>query len=199
MTKQPLRIGLDLDGVILYNPARIIRPLIALIKNQLGIKKTKFYIPKKPWEKQLWLLFHKSSLYVAPGFRDIQKLADKKLVKVYIITARYSFLKDDFEKWISKSKADTFVEAYFHNTNDEQPHIYKEKMIQSLDLDYFVEDNLDIVRHLTSQNQKGRIKTKSLWIYNILDRKDVFENKFPSLRKAIQHISTIHNLNKKIT
>lgn len=187
MQKKPLRVGLDLDGVILYNPARIARPIAALAKKiLLHKKKVSFTVPKRKWEQYVWYLLHKSSIFVAPGFDTIQELAKKGEIEVYIITGRYSFLKKDLEKWLKKIKADTFVKEWFYNKNDDQPHTYKEKLVRDLNLDVFVEDNWDIVKHLNSKLNSHNPKLKVYWIYNIFDRNIPYDHKFPSLKKAVE-------------
>jgi hypothetical protein len=71
------------------------------------------------------------------------------------------------------------------NVHDKQPHIHKLETIEELDLDYFIEDNWDIVNHL-----RGRSKTRVLWIYNIIDRNIDYPYKYPYLRKALEHIAS---------
>lgn len=190
MAKKPLKVGFDLDGVILYNPARIARPLVALIKSVLlKKKKLKFYVPETENEKMLWRLFHKSSLFTAGGFDEIEKMVKNGDIEAYIVTARYDFLKDDFHEWLKNKKADRYLKAWFHNEKNDQPHLYKEKKLKELDLDVFVEDNLDIVKHLTKIFPKKRV----IWIYNILDRNVVYPHRSPSLKHAIQVIKKIVN------
>lgn len=184
MKKQPLRIGFDLDGVLLYNPARIIRPFISLAKKILFKKKElRFYYPKSKLEKIIWAIFHKSSIFIAPGLEDIKKLAKTGQLELYIITARYSFLKKDFEKWLKKINADKSFKGYFYNKQDEQPHLFKEKMIKKLNLDVFVEDNWDIVQHLSE-----KLKSRIYWIYNIFDKKIDYQHKQPHLKKFIEEL-----------
>ncbi|MCS6956674.1 MAG: hypothetical protein NZM02_02405, partial [Patescibacteria group bacterium] len=61
--KKVLRVGFDMDGVLLYNPARIFRPIIFFLKKFL-LKRdvNKFYYPKTKLEKLIWLFLHKTSL-----------------------------------------------------------------------------------------------------------------------------------------
>lgn len=189
MQKKPLKVGLDLDGVILYNPARIARPFAALAK-KLFFKKNKisFTVPKKKWEQYVWYLLHKSSIFVAPGFDTIKQLAKDNKIEVYIITGRYSFLKDDLEKWLNKIDSKSFVKEWFYNKNDDQPHTYKEKLIRDLKLDVFVEDNWDIVQHLNSKLKTENSKLRVYWIFNLFDRNIQYEHKYPSLKKVIESI-----------
>jgi len=183
MKKQILKVGFDLDGVLLYNPIRITRPIVSFVKKLFFKKKgLHFYSPQTTWEKQLWQLFHKSSIFIAPGLEDIKKLIRTKKIKAYIITARYSFLKNDLEKWLNKMDINHYFSGVFYNEKDEQPHLFKERTIKKLNLDIFVEDNWDIVRHI---NQKVKV----LWIYNIFDRNIHYKYKFSSLKDVIKYLN----------
>jgi len=192
-----LKVGFDLDGVILYNPARIARPIIAQIKHLLFGKKRdlKFYHPKTEVEKWFWWLFHKSSIYIAPGLDEVKKLVKTKKIKAYLITSRYSFLKNDLKKWLKKTKIDQYFDGIYYNKNDEEPHLFKERMINKLKLDVFVEDNWDIVKYL---NLKFKIQPrfnrgqnlKLLWIYNIFDRSTSYSLRFPRLKQAVDFIKS---------
>lgn len=187
MTKQtsPLRIGFDMDGVLLYNPGRIVRPFISSLKRLfLMKKKLTFYYPKTSYEKVFWRFVHKSSIFNAPGLHEITKLVKEGKIEAYLITARYNFLGSSVEKWVKKNKLETTFKGVFYNSKDEQPHKFKEHMIKKLGLDMYVEDNYDIVNHL-SQTTPAEV----LWIYNILDRGTVFPRKFPHLKHAIEFIS----------
>lgn len=184
MKKQPLRVGFDLDGVILYNPARVVRPLISLAKRLfLSKRKLAFYYPHSPFEKWMWKLFHLSSIYISSGMMDIKELVKDKKIKAYIVTARYGFLGDDFKKWVKKNGIDLVFEGAYYNKDDEQPHLFKERMIKKLNLDVYVEDNYDVVKYLTQKKS-----TKILWIYNIFDFYLNHSHKFPSLKRAVQSL-----------
>ncbi|KXK10326.1 MAG: hypothetical protein UZ22_OP11002000840 [Microgenomates bacterium OLB23] len=54
-----LKVGFDLDGVVLYNPARIVRAPVVRFKHIFLPKKEKvFYVPSTPPEKNfLWHIF----------------------------------------------------------------------------------------------------------------------------------------------
>lgn len=192
MVKRPLKVGLDLDGVILYNPARIGRPLLTFVKRHILHKKKKsFTIPKHPVEQYIWYLLHKSSLFAASGFQDIKKLSEQGLIEPYIITARFSFLKNDFESWLKKINAASFIKEWYYNKNDEQPHHYKERLIDKLGLDVFIEDNWDIVTHLNQTSTKKNPHLKIYWIYNLLDRGIPYDYKFSSLKKAADSVRSL--------
>ena len=70
-----IRVGFDMDGVLLYNPFRIGRPIIAFIKKYfLKRKTTKFYLPRPGLESFIWTVMHKSSYFIAPGLDDIKEM-----------------------------------------------------------------------------------------------------------------------------
>ena len=189
-SRKILKVGFDLDGVLLYNPARIFRPLIAFIKNIFfnHQQMLTFYYPKTKLEKWLWWFFHKSSLFVADGFEEINNLVQQKKIKAYLITARYSFLKKDLDQWLKRMKIDHYFSGIYYNKNDEQPHLFKEKLIKKLNLDIFVEDNWDIVKYLNQKSKSKEQKYKIFWIYNIFDRKIKYHLKYPQLKSALASI-----------
>jgi len=189
MKKKVLKIGFDLDGVILYNPVRIFRVFITdfykRIKNKILGKKDqpKFYIPKTNFEKFIWFILHKTSFMINPGYEKIQQLSKIKNVNLYLITGRYSFLKKDLNSWLKKIKAKQVFKNCYYNQKDEQPYIFKLKMIKKLNLDFYIEDNWDIVKELIKQK-----KTKILWMTNLLDRKINYHLKFYSLKEVYQYL-----------
>jgi len=185
--KKQLRVGFDLDGVLLYNPARIARPIIVFFKKIFFKKEAdKFHYPKTGLQKIIWLLFHKIVFGPALGYDELKKLIKSKKIKAYIITGRNESLRDDFNHWMVKLAANKFFSGSYYNDKNEQPYIFKEKMIRKLKLDLYIEDNWDIVSYL---NLKSKIKI--FWVYNILDRNKRFSNKFPSLNSVIIKIKKL--------
>ena len=181
----PLRIGFDMDGVLLYNPARIIRPFISSIKKVfLHKKELVFYYPKTPHEKLFWRFLHKSSIFNAPGLHEITRLVNEGKIEAYLITARYNFLGASVIKWVEKNKLGKTFTGVFYNSENEQPHTFKERMVKKLKLDMYVEDNFDIVTHLAKTTL-----TEVVWIYNVMDKKTIFPKKFPHLKHAIDYVS----------
>jgi hypothetical protein len=191
MKNKVLKVGFDLDGVLLYNPARIFRPIIYFIKKYILKRKTnQFYYPKNKLEQLIWLFLHKSSLFPAKGIDEIKQLIKQKKIKAYVISARYESLKEDFLFWKKKIDPENLFSSWYYNEKNDQPHLYKEKMIKKLNLDIFVDDNWDIAKYLKTQNSKLKTekKTKIFWIYNLLDRKIKYQYKFKSLKEVISFL-----------
>lgn len=182
--RKKIKIGLDFDGVLAYNPFRIARPIIAIIKKYLfGVKKLKFWYPEKHWQQVFWIICHESSVFPAKGVDLLKNLVKNENIEAHLITARYSFLDNHLFNWLKKYRLTHLFKTITLNKKDEQPHIFKEKVIEKYGLDFFIEDNLDIVLHLEKNT-----RTKIYWIYNIFDKRHTYPYKYPYLGKALVDI-----------
>lgn len=190
MAKTKLKIGFDLDGVLAYNPIRIFRPFAAFLKFLVSKKKKRngFYFPKTPLEQYGWKLLHQTSYKINNGYDELTKLVQENKVELYIITARYSFLKHDFDKWMKKLKAAQSFAGFYYNEHNQSPAVFKADKITKLDLDIFVEDNWGIIERLKDKIPK---KTKVFWMSNYFDRHIPHRYKFFNLK-------TITNTIKKL-
>lgn len=188
-----LKVGFDFDGVVAYNPFRVIRaPVTFLKRNVLGIKKLQFWYPKKRWQQIFWVILHESSVFPAKGIDLMRKQVEDNKIEAHLVTARYSFLDDHLYKWLDKYSLRSLFKTVNLNKLDEQPHLFKEKIIKKFDLDIFIEDNWDIVSYL----YKRKWNTQIFWIYNLLDRWFSYPHKFPYLEKAMETIIKKTNNNE---
>ncbi len=185
--KNKIEVGFDFDGVIAYNPFRLIRSPVTFVKrNIFGARELKFWYPKKKWQQIFWTILHESSVFPSKGIGLLQRLIEEDKIEAHLITARYSFLDDHLHKWLEKHNLKKIFKTINLNKKDEQPHLFKEKMLQKYKLDIFIEDNLDIVRYL-----HGRNRTKIYWIYNLFDRREKHPFKYPYLEKALEDIEKL--------
>jgi uncharacterized HAD superfamily protein len=184
MKKKKIKIGLDFDGVVAYNPARVIRAPITYFKREiLGIKKLEFYVPKTSAERFIWALLHESSIFPAPGSGRLKQLARRDDLEFHLVTARFKYLQGSVDRWLRRfGLYDVFTGIHL-NLQDKQPHLHKLEMMEKLKLDYFVEDNWDIVSYV-----QEKTATSVFWIYNITDRGYRYPHKFPYLDKALIEI-----------
>lgn len=185
--KKLLKVGFDLDGVILQNPLRnlrIVAKKLKVIKPFIFKQEVKpFYFPHSKFEQILWRVLHWSSWQIDPGIAKIEKLVKRKKIKAYIITGRFSFLKADFNSWIKKINKNNIFTACLMNNNNLQPDKFKIKMINQLNLDFFVEDNYDIIERLNHKT-----KAKNLWLTNFFDQWINYPYKFFSLQEIIDFL-----------
>lgn len=182
--KRPLKIGVDFDGVLAYNPFRLIRAPVTYIKrNVFKNKKTEFYIPKNDLERIAWKVIHESSIFPAQGVGRLRRMVSDGDIEAHLVTARYSFLRDNLYHWLDHHHLTELFTTITVNEQNEQPHLYKARVINEQQFDYFIEDNLDVVDHLIKNTQ-----TNVLWIYNILDRRHTYPMKFPYLGRALDFV-----------
>ncbi|MFO0704281.1 MAG: hypothetical protein U0525_06230 [Patescibacteria group bacterium] len=187
VVKLPIRVGFDLDGVLFFNPLRVVRKPIELVKRHILKKNTmQFYIPKSRAEKLMWKIVHMSSLKPAKGYELIRELKEKGIIEPYIITARFACLANDFKRCVKRLKGNEYFAGTFYNEQDEQPHLFKERMVKKLGLDFFVEDNWNIVDHL-----RKNTNTKVLWISNAMDQDIAFDERHPDLESAVQKLAKL--------
>lgn len=176
-----VKVGFDLDGVLFFNPLRIVRKPIELLKKNILHKDTmNFYIPKSPLEKLMWRLVHMSSIRPASGWERIRELAKEGRIEPYLITARFKCLEKDFNRCLSSLHAPDYFVGCYQNSSDEQPHLFKEKMIKKLGIEYYIEDNWNIVSHLSTSTN-----AKVLWITNAFDASITYEPRFSTLKDAV--------------
>lgn len=184
MNKKIIKIGLDFDGVVAYNPLRIVRAPITLVKRHiLRQKKTSFYVPTSALMKFLFWVPHEMSFFPGLGMDMLKNLVDQGKVEAHLISGRYAYLNRSLHTWLKRRKLDRIFTSIHTDLANEQPHIFKEQKLKELQLDYYIEDNLDIVEHLAQ-----RVDTKILWIDNILDRRHSYPHKYPHLQKALEEI-----------
>ena len=179
-------VGFDFDGVVAYNPARLARYPISFFKqNILGIKKVSFFVPKNSVERAFWSLAHESSMFPAYGASRLRNLVKDSRIEAHLVTSRFGFLDPNLQRFLKFwGFTDTFTSVTL-NRNEEQPHEFKERIIRAKKLDYFVEDNWDIVSYLATK----KLSTEIHWIYNVFDRNKPYQHKYPYLEKSLLRIT----------
>ena len=214
--RKKLRVGFDFDGVVAYNPLRIARPFVALLKKiTLRPKKLEFFCPQNAWQRFCWKIIHESSFFPAPGFTLLKKLLKEEKIEGYLLTSRYGHLEEQFYRWLKKHQADKLFKGYFLNKKDEQPHEFKERTIKKLGLDLYLDDNWDIVNYLNNQQSQPeagpplaetinnpsprlvRLWRKQFeihWIYNIFDQSINYQHKHPHLASFLKELMERFNL-----
>jgi hypothetical protein len=184
MKSKIIKVGIDFDGVLVYNPLRIFRlPVYFLKEHFIPRQKTEFYIPKTPLSRFIFWVPHQMSIVPAVGTTLLREAIQNGDIEAHLVSARYGYLHHGLEHWLKWQKLNRLFTTVNANAYDEQPYLYKERMIRELNLDYFIEDNLNIVQYLEPKS-----RAKVLWIYNIFDREYEYPYKFPYLKKALEAI-----------
>lgn len=184
--KKKVIVGLDFDGVVAYNPARLARLPISFIKRHiLGIQTVSFFIPKTSLERNLWALAHESSLFPAKGASLLRRLTHEHVIEAHLVTSRFAFLEPNLHKFLKRWNLLKSFTSITVNEKEEQAHLFKYRILREKKFDFYVEDNWDIVSHLNS----GKLRTEIHWIYNVLDRGREYHHKYPYLEKSLEHIT----------
>jgi len=190
-----VRVGFDFDGVITYNPLGLLRPLIVFLKEKKIIHRGKmsFYKPKSLMQKIFWLFIHQTSSLPSVGVFKIPRLVNLGLIEAFVITGRTKFLINDL---VFKLKLFGLHQCFnsIHSTDEKlQPHQAKFLKIKQLKLDYFIEDNWDIVQYLNQACLEDRAThCKVYWVTNIFDKDIRYQYKASSLSEAINIIIGKH-------
>lgn len=194
MKSHPLRVGFDFDGVILYNPLRVIRPLMAYLKLKKVVKRDQlvFFTPHTSWQSAVWWLAHQSSLFPAQGLRELRPLIATGQIEAHLITGRYPQLAADVHRKLRLFGLTDIFTSVNTMPTVQQPHMFKEEMIRHLKLDIFVEDNYDIAAYLT-----GKSTAELFWVSNALDKHIVFARKFDSVQSVVTELA--HRVERKLS
>ncbi|MEK7577830.1 MAG: hypothetical protein AAB492_04425 [Patescibacteria group bacterium] len=188
MSPRKIIVGFDFDGVIAYNPARLARFPISFVKQHiLGIQKVSFFVPHTSLEKSLWSLAHESSVFPAQGVSLLRRLTKENKIEAHLVTGRFGFLEDHLLRFLNRWDLQSCFTSITLNKKNEQPHLFKERIVRQKRFAYFVEDNWDIVNHLVVK----KVPAKIHWIYNVFDRNRVYKNKYPYVQKSLEQIIAV--------
>jgi hypothetical protein len=178
----PLIVGFDFDGVVIYNPLHIARAPIAWFKRQfLGLNKTSFYKPQHRWQYLVWKILFLFSFPATDGLREIEKLKNEGKITPMLLTGRFDLSRKKVQQILTRAGFPHLFSEIITNSENEQPHIFKERVIAEKKMDIYVEDNIDIVIYLTTTTP-----CRIFWIYNFVDRRFDYQPKFPHLKDAVK-------------
>jgi hypothetical protein len=183
------RVGFDLDGVLLVNPLGAVRPFLKYFrKNILKKKSTGSYTPKTNMELFINYFYIKLSYFKMRGYSEVIKLIRNNTIEAHIITSRHSAYKPEFEASVAMlNKYKDFTSATY-NAKDLEPYVFKINCIEQLQLDYYIEDNFDVVKVLDA-----KFPGKILWLTNPIDQHLDFPLKFHNLHEVAAWLTKTPN------
>lgn len=163
MKKDQIKIGIDLDGVIVDKPFFVPKKLIEWLFRAHHNHGKKYRIPKWPLE----ILIRKKSHHwllrppIKKNLEVLKKIIRQDLATVYIISGRYRFLNNETKAWFKKNKLEDLFKSAYINKKNLQPHLFKEKMVKKLGISHFFDDDPIVVHHL-----KAKIKRLNCYLVN---------------------------------
>ena len=155
-----MNIGFDLDKIFIDTP-----PFIP-----------KFFIDRLYKKKDNGILVYRIPGRVEQVIRNISHLPilrpairsnlnyirnlPRKNNKFYLISSRFKFLEKRTKDLTRRHKLDKIFDGMFFNFANEQPHIFKSRIIRHLKLDYYIDDDLSLLKYAAEHNPK----TKFFWV-----------------------------------
>lgn len=161
------KIGLDLDGIIAQHSLGGFWYKLRKFKERV-LKKThspSYYFPKSFVEKNAWIIID----WFRQPFKErnlLLSLAKDKKIKFYLITGRFKFLERLTIKWLKKYKLFDCFEKVLINTENLEPTEFKAQKIKQLDLDFFIDDDLETILAL-----KKKSPAKLYWLMAVETKK----------------------------
>jgi hypothetical protein len=177
--KRLQKIGFDLDGIFIGPPLFVPKTIVEHIYKKSN-KNLSYRIPGE-FEKKIRILSHYYLLRppIKRNIKALMGLSKTENLSIFLISSRFSFLKSRTETWLKlRSITDLFKKMYF-NYDNEQPHIFKDRIIKLEKIDKFVDDDLDLLIYLATNNPN----VDFFWIGN-----DKNLMVFPSNLKRIKNI-----------
>lgn len=158
-SKKPIRIGFDLDGVIAKHSFGGFWVVLRRLKERVlrGLHSSSYYYPSTDLEKLAWKVIN----WLRVPFNDEKELFSSLACgnEFYLVTGRFKFLEKQTVNWLKKYRLDGHFSKVLINTEDLNPILFKAKVIKKLGLDFFVDDDLEVIREL-----KKRTAAKLCWL-----------------------------------
>ncbi len=194
-----MNIGFDLDKVFIDYPPLIPQTTIDwLYKHSIkelihpGDSHLHYNIPKNRYAIMIRKLSHHRLLRpkISRNIAFLEYLkSNYPQINLYLISSRYSFLENTTIEILRKYEILPYFQKIFLNSKDEQPHIFKQKIINRVKIDLYIDDDLNLLEHL----RKNCVKTGLLWYHPDANKSHIDHIKqISSLTQVVGYI----NINK---
>lgn len=181
-----MNVGFDLDKIFINFPPFVPTKIIDWFYKGKPNGTLKYRIPGRV-EQLLRQLLH-YPLFRQPIKENIEfmkKIASENTHTYYLISSRFGFLKKTTEKLVHIYGIDKIFKSLHFNFSNQQPHIFKNEIIKKLNVDLYVDDDMQLLEYLSKDNPK----VKFFWLNKNVDRK-LSGNLF-----AITHLSEMFTHN----
>jgi uncharacterized HAD superfamily protein len=159
-----MKIGFDLDRVLINYPPIVPALFIDWLYRNHDVKEQVSYrYPKSSFERWFRKLTHFYLLRpkMTKNVDFVVSLSQSSNHDLYLVSSRYKFLEDLTLKILNRYGLGSAFKSVNLNIKDEQPHLFKTRVIKELNLDIFIDDDLDLLKYLSNNLSK----TKLVW-YN---------------------------------
>jgi hypothetical protein len=174
-------IAFDFDGVLADKPFFVPKNLIELLFKGHCKKELKFRYPKRRFNQLVRKLSH--LYFLRPAIKSniefLKKLARTNNYEIYLVSGRYHFLINESRLWLKKNGLSQIFKKVIINTGDAQPHLFKQRTLQKIKAQVYVDDDPLISDYL---QEKTKLKIycyssqqadcqKATWIKQLEDMK----------------------------
>ena len=169
-----MKIGFDLDGIFIGTPPLVSRKLLERFYKAKSKGKLKYRIPSYP-EQLFRKLTHLP--FLRPPLKEnitFLKSLSHKGHKLYLITSRYAFLKEETQSFLKKYGLDEIFDTIYLNENNQQAHIFKDTVAKKLKLDIHIDDDIALINFIAKENPK----TRFFWFNPDKEKKSLAKNVF---------------------
>jgi len=145
-----IKIGFDLDGVVVNKPPIVPKKTIEwLVKSHTNHNK-KYRFPKTSLERQVRIASHHPKLRppLSKNLKKIKTLNKLTKFEIFCISSRYRFLNQRTKQWFKNYYPSFDYKKVNINLENEQPHLFKKRMIKKLKINYFLEDDERTINYL---------------------------------------------------
>lgn len=180
--KKKIKIAFDLDGVIIDKPPLVPQPIIEWLFRGNCQKKLHYRFPKTRIEQIIRRLSHYYLIRppIKKNLEFIKELSRNKDVKLYIVSSRYSFLREHTREWLKRYLPKNHFVGIYLNLGNLQPHFFKEKVLREIKPEIFIDDDVLSIQYLQNKQLPIKffcysiIKTNNKEIKFIQNLKEIF-------------------------
>lgn len=155
-----MNIGFDLDKIFIDTPPLVPKRVIDKLYKKRDNGVLQYRIPNK-FDQVLRKFTHIEILRppIKENMNFLKEISRGKY-KLFLISSRFKFLEKQTEKIAQKYGFYKIFEAMYFNYNNEQPHLFKNRIIKKLKLDYYIDDDLSLLKFVEGNNRN----TKFFWL-----------------------------------
>ncbi|HYK09103.1 MAG TPA: hypothetical protein VEW42_06440 [Candidatus Eisenbacteria bacterium] len=163
-----MNIGFDLDGIFVHLPPILPAWVIERLYRERNQTQLHYRIPGEI-EKRIRILSHASLLRppIKENILFAKNLSHSKKYTFFLVSSRFGFLKQQTEKIIRKYGIDKIFHKIYFNYDNEQPHIFKDRIIKKMKISLFIDDDIYLLTYLAKENPT----TQFFWLNTSTNKK----------------------------
>lgn len=153
--RREIKIGCDLDGVVARHILGGIFVKIRVFKEKFlkKIHSKSYYYPQTKIEELAWIIINWWRVPDKEGVKLLKKFHSQGFY-LFLITSRFKFNYPSTTKWLKKFSLFPLFTKVLVNVFDEDPINFKIKMVGQEKLDYFIDDDLEVLNALCQTEAK---------------------------------------------